>query len=129
MSSLYEEIQAVRGQFPEGSRSATIPALRLAQEQYGWLPPQAIREVADALDLTPAYCHAVASFYDMFHLEPVGERDHRSTSPMTVSREPTIAIMSATSASLMHVAVASSATNDGARNLTRHGRGPPSETT
>ena len=73
MSSLYEEIQAVRGQFPEGSRSATIPALRLAQEQYGWLPPQAIREVADALDLTPAYCHAVASFYDMFHLEPVGE--------------------------------------------------------
>ena len=32
-----------------------------------------IREVADALDLTPAYCHAVASFYDMFHLEPVGE--------------------------------------------------------
>ena len=63
----------MRERFPEGSRSATIPALRLAQEQYGWLPPEAIREVADALDLTPAYCHAVASFYDMFHLEPVGE--------------------------------------------------------
>jgi NADH-quinone oxidoreductase subunit E len=63
----------VRAKFPEGSRSATIPALRLAQEQYGWLPPDAIREVADALDLTPAYCHAVASFYDMFHLEPVGK--------------------------------------------------------
>jgi NADH:ubiquinone oxidoreductase subunit E len=29
-------------------------------------------EVADALDLTPAYCKAVATFYDMFHLEPVG---------------------------------------------------------
>src|SRR5207244_8632155 len=55
--------------------------------------------------------------------------DHRSTSPMTVSSEPTIAIMSATSALLMQVAVASSATNDGARNLTRHGFGPPSETT
>ena len=54
---------------------------------------------------------------------------HRSTSPMTVSREPTIAIMSAISASLMHVAVASSATKDGARNLTRHGFGPPSEQT
>ena len=63
----------MRERFPEGSRSATIPALRLAQEQYGWLPPEAIREVADALDLTPAYCQAVASFYDMFHLEPVGE--------------------------------------------------------
>ena len=58
---------------PPGSRSAVIPALRLAQEEYGWLSPDAIREVADALDLTPAYCHAVASFYDQFHLEPVGE--------------------------------------------------------
>jgi NADH-quinone oxidoreductase subunit E len=29
--------------------------------------------VAEALDLTPAYCQAVASFYDMFQLEPVGE--------------------------------------------------------
>jgi len=28
--------------------------------------------VADALDVTPAYCEAVASFYDMFHLAPVG---------------------------------------------------------
>ena len=71
--SLYKSIQDVRGRFPEGSHSATIPALRLAQEQYGWLPPEAIREVAAALELTPAYCHAVASFYDMFHLEPVGE--------------------------------------------------------
>jgi NADH-quinone oxidoreductase E subunit len=70
--SLYEGIQQVRERFPEGSRSATIPALRLAQEQYGWLPPEAIREVAAALELTPAYCHAVASFYDMFHLEPIG---------------------------------------------------------
>ncbi len=66
-------MQALRDGFPEGSRSATIPALRLAQEQYGWLSPEAIREVADALELTPAYCHAVASFYDMFHLEPVGK--------------------------------------------------------
>ena len=71
--SLFTEIQEVRGRFPEGSRSATIPALRLAQERYGWLPPEALREVADALELTPAYCHAVASFYDMFHLEPIGK--------------------------------------------------------
>ena len=73
MPSLYDRIQRERERFPEGSRSATIPALRLAQEQYGWLSPEAISEVADALDLTPAYCQAVASFYDMFHLEPVGE--------------------------------------------------------
>jgi NADH-quinone oxidoreductase subunit E len=71
--TLHEKIQLERERFPEGARSATIPALRLAQEEYGWLSPDAIREVADALDLTPAYCHAVASFYDMFFLEPVGE--------------------------------------------------------
>jgi NADH-quinone oxidoreductase subunit E len=71
--TLYEKIQAERERFPEEARSATIPALRLAQEEYGWLSPDAIREVADALDLTPAYCHAVASFYDMFFLEPVGK--------------------------------------------------------
>jgi NADH-quinone oxidoreductase subunit E len=49
-----------------------MPALRLAQERYGWLSPDAFREVAEALDLTPAYCKAIASFYDMYHLEPVG---------------------------------------------------------
>src|SRR5207253_963252 len=53
----------------------------------------------------------------------------RSTSPITVSSEPTIAIRSATRAFDMQVAVASSATNEGARNLTRQGLGPPSETT
>ena len=50
-----------------------LPALRLAQEDNGgWLPKQALREVAEALDVTPAYCLSIASFYDMFSLEPVG---------------------------------------------------------
>ena len=71
MSSLFDEIQAVAAQYPQ-SVSAILPALRLAQERYGWLPPEAFEEVADALELTPAYCKAVASFYDMFHLAPVG---------------------------------------------------------
>ena len=72
MSTLYDEIREIRGRYPEGTRSAVLPALRAAQERHGWLPPRALREVADALDLTPAYCRAVASFYDMFHLQPVG---------------------------------------------------------
>jgi len=49
-----------------------MPALRLAQERYGWLPPEALREVAEALDVTPAFCHSIASFYDQYHLAPVG---------------------------------------------------------
>ncbi len=73
MSSLYDEIQEIRSRYPEGVRSAVLPALRAAQDRYGWLPPEAFREVGEALGLTPAYCHAVASFYDMFHLRPVGE--------------------------------------------------------
>jgi NADH:ubiquinone oxidoreductase subunit E len=50
-----------------------MPALRLAQaENGGWLSPDAIREVADALDVTPAYCLSIASFYDQYYLEPAG---------------------------------------------------------
>lgn len=71
--NLQEAIDAERAKYPVGSRSAILPALRLAQEEYGWLSPAALREVADALELTPAYCQSVASFYDMFHLAPVGE--------------------------------------------------------
>ena len=69
--TLAEQIQEIAAGYPQ-SRSAVLPALRLAQEQYGWLSPEALREVADALDLTPAYCQAVASFYDMFYMKPVG---------------------------------------------------------
>jgi NADH-quinone oxidoreductase subunit E len=69
-----DEVQELAEQYPE-SRSAVMPALRIAQERHGgWLPPEAFEEVADALDLTPAYCKGVATFYDMFHLEPVGRR-------------------------------------------------------
>ena len=59
-------------QYPQ-SRSAILPALRLAQEQNGgWLTIESFEQVGEALGLTPAYCQAVASFYDMFHLAPVG---------------------------------------------------------
>jgi NADH-quinone oxidoreductase subunit E len=62
----------VAKQYPD-PKSAILPALRMAQEKYGWLSREALEEVADALDLTPAYCMSVASFYDMFQLEPIGE--------------------------------------------------------
>ena len=71
MTAFDDEVQALRARYPD-ALSATLPALRLAQERYGWLSPEALREVADALDTTPAYCESVASFYDMFHVRPVG---------------------------------------------------------
>lgn len=73
VSTLSTEIRELRTRYPE-PRSAVMPALQLAQERRGgWLPEATLREVADALELTPAYCLSIASFYDMFHLEPIGE--------------------------------------------------------
>ena len=53
-------------------RSALIPILHVAQEQDGWLTPDAIGHVAELLDLTSAEVYGTASFYDMFFTEPVG---------------------------------------------------------
>lgn len=71
-ATFYDRVQKLRKRYPQ-SKSAVMDALRIAQEEHGgWLPPQALREVADALEVTPAYCLSIASFYDMYHLEPVG---------------------------------------------------------
>jgi NADH-quinone oxidoreductase subunit E len=67
------EIKRLRKRYPR-SRSAVMGALRIAQAEHGgWLPPEGLREVADALDVTPAFCQSIASFYDMYNLEPVGK--------------------------------------------------------
>ena len=58
----------------------------------------------------------------------LGGDAHRSASPMTGSSEPPAAIRSAMRSSCTIVAVACSAAKLGARNFTRHGRAPPSET-
>jgi NADH-quinone oxidoreductase E subunit len=73
VTTFHDEVQAIRARYPEGSRSAALPALRLAQEKHGWLSRQAIEETAEALEVTPAFCYSVATFYDMLHLEPVGK--------------------------------------------------------
>jgi NADH-quinone oxidoreductase subunit E len=71
VSDFYAEVQELKGRYPNW-RTATLPALRLAQEKHGYLSTEALQECASALGATPAYCKAVASFYDMLHLKPVG---------------------------------------------------------
>jgi NADH-quinone oxidoreductase E subunit len=71
VSDFHAEVQALKERYPDW-RSATLPALRLAQERHGYLSPDALRETASALGTTPAFCASVASFYDMFHLAPIG---------------------------------------------------------
>jgi NADH-quinone oxidoreductase subunit E len=52
--------------------SATLPLLHLAQDQEGWVTPEAMEEIAGLLDMTAAQVLGVCSFYTMFKREPVG---------------------------------------------------------
>jgi NADH-quinone oxidoreductase E subunit len=55
------------------SRSALIPILHVLQEQDGYLAEDGMAHVAELLGLTPAEVRGTATFYDMFHFEPVGK--------------------------------------------------------
>jgi NADH-quinone oxidoreductase E subunit len=57
--------------YPE-PRSALIPLCHLAQEQDGWLTPEAMVDIAGLVGVTPGEVLGTASFYDMLHTEPVG---------------------------------------------------------
>ena len=53
-------------------RAMLLTALYIAQEQSGWLSPQAIERVASRFDLSPGQVYATASFYTLFKLAPQG---------------------------------------------------------
>jgi NADH-quinone oxidoreductase subunit E len=57
--------------YPE-PRSALVPLCHLAQEQDGWLTPEAMVDIAGLVGVTPSEVLGTASFYDMLHTEPVG---------------------------------------------------------
>jgi NADH-quinone oxidoreductase subunit E len=73
-TALRREIERAMGRYPE-KRSAAIPALWAIQRRYGWCTPEGIREAATVMGVTPGYLQSVASFYDLFHLEPQGEHE------------------------------------------------------
>jgi NADH-quinone oxidoreductase subunit E len=65
------------GKFPEGRQaSAVILLLWRAQEQEGWVTKPAIEYVANMLSMPTIRVLEVATFYTMFHLEPVGSKAH-----------------------------------------------------
>jgi NADH-quinone oxidoreductase subunit E len=67
-----EKAREIIARYPH-KKSATLPLLHLAQDQDGWVTPDAMEEVADLLDLTPAVVLGTCSFYTMFKREPVGK--------------------------------------------------------
>ena len=68
-----QEIEAYKARYPD-PRSALMPALYVAQEENGgYLSKDALRDVAEVMDLTPADVESVASFYSMYNKKPVGK--------------------------------------------------------
>ena len=53
--------------------AALLPALWIVQREHGWVREEAIAEVAEVLELTPAYVKGVLTFYTMYHQHPVGK--------------------------------------------------------
>jgi NADH-quinone oxidoreductase subunit E len=70
-----KEIQAMIDRYPEGKqKSALIPLLHLAQEEFGgWLSPETMDYVASLLDIESIEVYEVATFYSMYNLKPVGK--------------------------------------------------------
>ncbi|HEU4553232.1 MAG TPA: NAD(P)H-dependent oxidoreductase subunit E [Chitinophaga sp.] len=69
------KVKEIIARYPEGKqKSALIPLLHLAQEEFGgWLSVETMDYVASLLQLTPIEVYEVATFYSMFNLKPVGK--------------------------------------------------------
>lgn len=72
--SKLQEVEKIIQRYPEGrQKSALIPVLHLAQEEFGgWLSTETMDYVAGLLQLQPIEVYEVATFYSMFNLKPVG---------------------------------------------------------
>ena len=72
--SKLKEVEQIIQRYPEGKqKSALIPVLHLAQEEFGgWLSAEAMDYVASVLNLQPIEVYEVATFYSMYNLKPVG---------------------------------------------------------
>ena len=70
-----QQAQKIIGRYPEGKqKSALLPLLHLAQEQFGgWLDVPVMDYVASLLNIEPIEVYEVATFYSMYNLKPVGK--------------------------------------------------------
>src|SRR4029078_4911204 len=71
---LRERIKAYIPRYPS-KQAVTLPALHIVQDELRCVPLDAIREIADLLDLSPAQIHDTLSFYGIFRTEkdPLGK--------------------------------------------------------
>ena len=67
-----DEIDAIMAKYPE-KRSAVLPLMYLAQEEYGYMSKEAMRDVTAVLEMDPTEVLSLAGFYTLFYEEPVGK--------------------------------------------------------
>ena len=74
-SEKLQKVQEIIARYPEGKqKSALLPVLHLAQEEFGgWLDVLVLDYVASLLQITPIEVYEVATFYTMFNVKPVGK--------------------------------------------------------
>ena len=70
--SLKDKIRAFFPRYPS-KRAVTLPALHLVHEHLRCVPLQAMAEIAELLEITPAEVHDTMSFYGFFPQAPIGE--------------------------------------------------------
>jgi len=70
-----KEVQRIISFYPAGKqKSAVIPVLHLAQQEFGgWLSSETMDYVASLLSIEPIEVYEVATFYSMYNLKPVGK--------------------------------------------------------
>ncbi len=66
-----KEISEIRAKYPN-SRAALLPALYVAQREFGWLSPEAYEAVSDLLNVPKATARGVGTFYAMYKNRPMG---------------------------------------------------------
>ena len=66
------EIEGLLARYPD-KKSAVLPLMHLAQKEYGYMSKEAMREVADILDLDPTHVLSLSGFYSLFYEEPTGK--------------------------------------------------------
>lgn len=68
-----KKVHAEIAKYPQGhERAAVMAALRIAQEEQGWVSPEIMVYIADMLDIEPIKVSEVATFYTMYDREPIG---------------------------------------------------------
>ena len=65
-----DELDVLLSRYPT-KMAALLPALWIVQRERGWVSEPAMAEVAEVLELTPAYVKGVVTFYTMYHQHPV----------------------------------------------------------